>query len=114
MNPLIEALLALLVLLGAAFTLVGSVGLVRLPDFLSRLHAPTKSTTLGVGSLLIASGVYFSQGDTLSLHELLVTLFLFITAPVSAHLLARAALHLGLPTRAAPPAVGEPRDGVRS
>lgn len=96
-----DLLISLLILLGALFTLIGSLGLVRLPDFLSRLHAPTKATTLGVGSLLIASAIYFStRGEGISLHEILVTLFLFITAPVSAHLLARAALHLGLPSRA--------------
>ena len=89
---MLDALLALLVLAGAVFTFIGSLGLVRLRDFFTRLHAPTKATTLGVGSLLIASALHFG-----SLHEVLVTLFLFITAPVSAHLLAKAALHLGLP-----------------
>jgi multicomponent K+:H+ antiporter subunit G len=60
-----------------------------------RLHAPTKATTLGVGAILIASAVFFSLTDEgLSLHELLITLFLFITAPVSAHLMAKAALHI--------------------
>jgi multicomponent K+:H+ antiporter subunit G len=92
---MLDALLAILVLVGAVFTLIGSLGLARLQDFYTRLHGPTKATTLGVGSLLIASAVYFStQGDGVSLHEILVTIFLFITAPVSAHLLAKAALHL--------------------
>lgn len=92
---MLDALLAILVLVGAIFTLIGSLGLARLQDFYTRLHGPTKATTLGVGSLLIASAVYFStQGDGVSLHEILVTIFLFITAPVSAHLLAKAALHL--------------------
>ncbi|MBM4182157.1 MAG: Na+/H+ antiporter subunit G [Betaproteobacteria bacterium] len=95
---MLDTLLAFLVLAGAIFTFIGSLGLARLRDFYTRLHGPTKATTLGVGSLLIASSVYFShQGDGLSLHEILVTLFLFITAPVSAHLLAKAALHLNLP-----------------
>jgi multicomponent K+:H+ antiporter subunit G len=100
-----ELIISLLVIIGSLFTLVGSLGLVRLRDFYSRLHAPTKATTLGVGSLLIASVIYFSHSDGhLSLHEVLVTLFLFITAPVSAHLLARAAIHLNLPSgRADPP-----------
>jgi len=66
----------------------------RLPDFYTRLHGPTKATTLGLGALLIASMIYFSSRGEVSLHELLVTLFLFMTAPVSAHLLAKAALHL--------------------
>ena len=98
MSPALEALLAVLLLAGASFTFIGSLGLARLPDFYTRLHGPTKATTLGVGCLLVASSVFFSAtGAGLSLHELLVSLFLFVTAPVSAHLLARAALHLGVP-----------------
>ncbi|MEJ2315858.1 MAG: Na+/H+ antiporter subunit G [Gammaproteobacteria bacterium] len=94
---MLELLLSALILIGAVFTLVGSLGLVRLRDFYSRLHGPTKATTLGVGSLLIASAIFFSyQDEGLSLHEVLVTLFLFITAPVGAHLMAKAALHLRL------------------
>lgn len=91
---MLEIILSVLILTGALFTFIGSLGLVRLRDFYTRLHGPTKATTLGVGSLLIASMIHFStQGDGVSLHELLVTLFLFITAPVSAHLLSKAALH---------------------
>lgn len=94
---MLEAVLAVLVMLGAFFTLVGSWGLARMPDFFTRLHAPTKATTLGVGAVLVASAVYFSfTGEGISLHEVLVTLFLFMTAPVSAHLMAKAALHLRL------------------
>lgn len=99
-----EYLLSLLILIGAAFTFIGSLGLARLEDFYTRLHGPTKATTLGVGSLLIASALYFSTQDGgISLHEVLITLFLFITAPVSAHLLAKAALHLELQSLAPPP-----------
>ena len=98
---MLDFLLSLLILVGAGFTLVGSLGLVRLRDFYSRLHAPTKASTLGVGSLLIASALFFSfKDDGLSVHEVLVTLFLFITAPVGAHLMAKAALHLRLESRA--------------
>ena len=94
---MVEILVSLLILIGAGFILIGSLGLLRLRDFYSRLHAPTKATTLGVGSLLIASAIFFShQEEGLSLHEVLVTLFLFITAPVGAHLMAKAALHLRL------------------
>ena len=94
---MIEFLISVLIVVGAAFTFIGSLGLIRLRDFYTRLHGPTKATTLGVGSLLIASAVFFSHRDPgLSLHEVLVTLFLFITAPVGAHLMARAALHLRL------------------
>ncbi|MFZ1325062.1 MAG: Na+/H+ antiporter subunit G [Candidatus Contendobacter sp.] len=99
---MLELLLSFLILNGALFTFIGSLGLVRLPDFYTRLHGPTKATTLGVGSLLIASALYFStRGEGISLHEVLVTLFLFITAPVSAHLLSKVALHLRLRSLAA-------------
>ncbi len=113
---MLEPLLSVLILVGAAFTLIGSLGLAILPDFFTRLHGPTKATTLGVGSLLIASAIYFStRGEGLSLHEVLITLFLFITAPVSAHLLAKAALHERLPSLAPVPQGvtsddGEPED----
>lgn len=91
-----ELLVSFFILSGASFALIGSIGLARLPDFFSRLHGPTKATTLGVGGMLLASSIYFSiRGGALSLHELLIALFLFITAPISAHLLAKAALHLG-------------------
>lgn len=101
---MIDALLSLLILVGALFTFVGSLGLARLRDFYTRLHGPTKATTLGVGCLLVASAVHFSlRGPGVSLHEVLVTLFLFITAPVSAHLLAKAALHLKVKSLAAMP-----------
>jgi len=91
-----ELIVSLFLLVGAAFALIGSWGLVHLPDFYMRLHGPTKSTTLGVGGMILGSVIYFSRGSDTSLHELLVTLFLFITAPVSAHMLAKAALHLKL------------------
>lgn len=99
MNNTTEIILSALLVIGAAFTFVGSLGLVRFKDFYTRLHAPTKASTLGVGCLLIASSIFFSvTGEGWSLHEVLVSLFLFITAPISAHLLAMAALHLALPS----------------
>jgi multicomponent K+:H+ antiporter subunit G len=57
-----ESAVAVLILLGALFVLLGSIGLARLPDFLTRLHGPTKATTLGVGAMLLASAIFFSQG----------------------------------------------------
>ena len=105
---MLDILLSVLILTGAIFTFIGSLGLARLRDFYTRLHGPTKATTLGVGCLLIASAVYFSvRSEGVSLHEVLVTLFLFITAPVSAHLLAKAALHLRVNSLAPTP----PDDG---
>ncbi|MDP2818368.1 MAG: Na+/H+ antiporter subunit G [Polaromonas sp.] len=102
----LDALLAFLVVIGTVFALIGSWGLARLSDFLKRLHGPTKATTLGVGSILIASAIWFSFArETLSLHELLITLFLFMTAPVSAHLLIKAALKVDPSQRPPPPAL---------
>jgi multicomponent K+:H+ antiporter subunit G len=65
-----------------------------------RLHAPTKATTLGVGGVLAASLLYFIASGRFVVHELLMVLFLFVTAPVSALMLARAGIHLRLPSRA--------------
>jgi multicomponent K+:H+ antiporter subunit G len=94
MNPFSEFLMSALIVLGALFVLLGSVGLARLPDILMRLHAPTKATTLGVGALLLASALYFSlTRPGVSLHEAAIVLFLFITAPVTAQLMAKAARH---------------------
>ncbi|RAI38500.1 Na+/H+ antiporter subunit G [Rhodoplanes roseus] len=86
-----EILVTVLMLVGTVFLFVGSLGLATLPDLMRRLHAPTKATTLGIGAMLVASMLYFTfaQGD-LSFHEILIALFLFMTAPVSAHMIAKA------------------------
>lgn len=98
LGTIAELAVCVLLLVGSLFTLVGAIGLFRLPDVFMRLHGPTKSTTLGVGGVVVASVVYFScQGDDASLHELLVTAFLFLTAPISAHMLAKAAIQRQLP-----------------
>jgi multicomponent K+:H+ antiporter subunit G len=90
---LAEIVVSFLIVVGAAFALVGSIGLARLPDFFTRLHAPTKATTLGVGSIVLASLVNgIAERGSLSVRELGISLFLFITAPISAHLLSKAAL----------------------
>ncbi|MBB1087903.1 Na+/H+ antiporter subunit G [Lysobacter sp. SG-8] len=107
MNIVLEIALAALLLVGSGFVLVGSFGLVKLSDFFKRLHGPTKATTLGVGCVLIASiGHHAWLGDGLGLREVLITLFLFITAPVSAHLMSLAALKLDPRQRPEPPAPG--------
>jgi multicomponent K+:H+ antiporter subunit G len=88
-----DALIALVLVLGAGFALIGSWGLAKFGDFYKRVHGPTKATTLGVGGVLIASALHFSVfGSGWSVHEFLITLFLFMTAPVSAHLLVKAAM----------------------
>ena len=100
----LDLLLAALILVGVVFALVGSWGLVKLGDFAKRLHGPTKATTLGVGGVLIASMLFhIFWSEAFSLRELLITLFLFMTAPVSAHLLIKAAMRLGVAPRPAEP-----------
>ncbi|CAN5506303.1 Na+/H+ antiporter subunit G [soil metagenome] len=101
-HPAIEALAAVLLLVGAFFLLVGAIGLVRLPDFFMRMHAPTKASTLGIGGLLLASMLLAANQGRPGFAELLITLFVFVTAPVSANLMAQAALHLRIPGKAAP------------
>lgn len=92
--PLAEALVSVLIVVGAGFALVGSWGLVRLPSLMERLHGPTMATTLGLGALLAGSVAYFQlvRGEWTT-HELLVSLFLFVTAPISANMIAKAHLH---------------------
>jgi len=86
-----QIVISIFIVLAGIFGLVGSYGLIKLRDTIQRLHAPTKSTTLGIGSALIASMFYsLLIRGTLSFHELLITLFLFLTAPVSAHFIAKA------------------------
>lgn len=90
----IELVVSVFLVAGAVFVFIGSFGLAKLPDFYTRLHAPTKATTLGMSCLLIASMILVTyQQGYLSLHELLITLFLLITAPVTAHMLAKTAMH---------------------
>ena len=109
-HPVVEALISLLLVIGAFFTIVGAAGMVRFRDFFMRQHAPTKATTLGVGGVLLASMGYSWASGSFGVHELLITLFLFITAPVSANLLAKAALHLKVPSQAGQPEALESSD----
>lgn len=103
----VEALISALLAVGGLFSLVGAIGMLRFPDFFMRLHAPTKATTLGVGGVLGASMVAsWTRGEP-GVHELLITLFVFVTAPVSASLLGKAALHLRSPSRCGAPEPGQ-------
>lgn len=85
-----ELLVSAFLVVGGIFGLIGSLGLLKLTDTMQRLHAPTKATTLGVGGVLIASMLYMLLvKEHLSFHELLITLFLFLTAPISTLFLAQ-------------------------
>ena len=99
-----EVAVSLFVVIGGIFGLIGSYGLIKLPDPITRLHAPTKATTLGVGGVLIASMLdsILSHG-VLSFHELLITLFLFLTAPITAHFIAKVYLHQSVKPDELPP-----------
>jgi multicomponent K+:H+ antiporter subunit G len=100
MTLVAEILVAALILIGAFFILVGSIGIVKLPDMMRRLHAPTKATTLGIGAMLIASMLYFLMIRGIpSLHELMITIFMFLTAPVTAFMVAKAHILLDRKTQ---------------
>ncbi len=89
-----EIIVAAFLVFGGCFGIIGSFGLIKLTDPMARLHAPTKATTLGVGGVLVGSMLYQGFADgTLSVHELLITLFLFLTAPVTAILISKVHLH---------------------
>jgi multicomponent K+:H+ antiporter subunit G len=95
--PIVEPITGFFLIVGAMFLLVGSIGLFRLPDFYMRLHGPTKASTLGIGAILMASIVFFSfqaGGISISIKEFLIILFIFLSAPITANMLAKAALHV--------------------
>lgn len=95
MNVFWELLLVALLLVGSFFILMGGIGVVKLSEFFRRLHAPTKASTLGVGCVLGASvGYHMFVGSDPQPRELLIVAFLLITAPISAHLMSKAALSL--------------------
>lgn len=85
---------AFFLFVGACFVMVGAIGLLRFSDAMVRLHAPTKVSTLGVGSLLLASMLHsYAFGEGWSMHELLILAFLFLTAPISANFIAKVNMH---------------------
>ena len=93
MSFLEAAIVATFIVVGALFTLIGSLGLVRLQNFYQRVHAPTLGTTLGTFCIAAASMVYFSvTGGRLVIHEVLIVVLVTVTTPVSLMILVRAAL----------------------
>lgn len=82
-------------IVGSLFTLISAIGLLKFNSSMTRLHAPTKVGTIGVGALLLASIIYngvFGEG---AMHELLIMAFLFVTAPISANFIAKVNMHRG-------------------
>jgi multicomponent Na+:H+ antiporter subunit G len=94
MDMLLAIVVAILLLAGALFSLVASIGIIRLPDLYSRMHAAAKAGTVGSGLLLLAAGIHAQDLPTLS-RALAGFIFFVLTAPISAHLLARAAHKAG-------------------
>ncbi|RUM26337.1 monovalent cation/H(+) antiporter subunit G [Rhizobium vallis] len=94
MDYIVAAVTALLLVVGALFALSAAIGLVRLPDLYTRMHSASKAGTVGSGLLLFAAGLY-SEDPMILARALAGFIFFLLTAPVSAHLLARAAHHSG-------------------
>jgi len=91
------AVVTALIAVGSFFLLVGTVGLLRLPNVYNRLHATSKATTLGAASVFLAGVVYFvPQGDGAGLVSLVGIVFLFVTAPTGGHMISRAAAKMGV------------------
>jgi multicomponent K+:H+ antiporter subunit G len=92
--PTLSAILtAMLLVVGAAMTLIGSLGLLRLRSFYERVHAPTLGTTLGTTCVALASIIYFSTVEARAvLHELLIIVFVTVTTPITLMVLVRAAV----------------------
>lgn len=85
-----EWIVVLLISLGTFFILVAAIGLNRMPDLYTRMHGTTKSTTLGITAIVLATIVYFGTSAAIT-RAILVVVFFFLTAPIATHILARAA-----------------------
>lgn len=110
MTLILDIAIAGLLVLGGLFGLIGSVGLLKLRDPMQRLHAPTKATTLGVGTALVASSLSLvTTTGTITGQEILVAVFLFLTAPLSAVYLAKTHLYRNVDPATLPdPQTGTP------
>ncbi|QDI92905.1 Na+/H+ antiporter subunit G [Salicibibacter halophilus] len=93
---MIEILISLFVLSGSLLSLVGSLGIMRLPDVYARMHAATKSATLGVVLLILGTFTYFLSEGVFSLQLLITIVFVFLTAPVAAMIISRSAHRHGV------------------
>ncbi|HZI19364.1 MAG TPA: monovalent cation/H(+) antiporter subunit G [Pyrinomonadaceae bacterium] len=91
-----ELLTLSLLFAGAIFLLLAALGVLRMPDLFSRMQAATKAATLGAGLMLLAVAAHFDDTGT-TVRALLVTAFFFLTAPVAAHMIGRAAYIIGVP-----------------
>ncbi|KHE71782.1 monovalent cation/H(+) antiporter subunit G [Halobacillus sp. BBL2006] len=97
-NLLFDILICISLLAGTFFILSGSIGILRFPDVYARLHAATKSSTLGVAGIMIGAFLFlYTEHDIISGKLLLGILFVLLTAPVSGHMISRAAYRSGVP-----------------
>lgn len=87
---------AIIIIAGSTLILISGIGLNKMPDVYIRLSATTKASTLGVGAVLIGTGIYFGTVSSYSSTFIIIT-FLLLTVPVSAHMLGRAAYLRGVP-----------------
>lgn len=87
---MIDYIISAFIILGVAFLLLSAIGLLRMPDLYTRMSATTKASTLGVGLLLIGTAIYFGDIGIVS-RAVVIILFLFITVPIAAHMIGRAA-----------------------
>lgn len=110
MTDILEYVVAALLIVGSILGLTGSYGLLKLPQSVQRLHAPTKASTIGVGTALIAASLAIAlQGGGGRWQEVLVTAFLFLTAPLSALFMAKTLLFRHIPKSDLPdPGTGTP------
>ena len=88
-------IIVILITLGTLFVLLSAIGLVRMPDTYMRISVNTKAATLGVGLILVGTAVFFNDLSTTS-RALVIILFVFLTAPVRAHLIGRASYFMGV------------------
>ncbi len=89
-----EAIAAVLIIIGATFMLLAAIGIVRMPDLFTRMQTATKGGSLGVVCTFLSVAVYFGE-FAITLRALLIIAFSFLTAPVAAHMIARAAYFVG-------------------
>jgi multicomponent Na+:H+ antiporter subunit G len=94
LNPMLTILVTFFSILGAAFFLVAAIGVARLPDLLTRMHAATKAGAFGGGLLLIACALHFGSAYVV-LKCLLILIFFYLTAPIAGHVLGRAGYRSG-------------------
>lgn len=97
MNIFFDVIISVLLILGGVFSLIGNYGLIKLKGGMQRLHAPTIVATFAIGTILIASIIYYTVlRQEFSWHELLILIFLFLSAPIIANFVAKVRMHLNV------------------